>query len=62
MDRMMPQSVEKKECGYNHRKKKAAPIRGRGFLLDDEFKPDRATSQLLPGLQPCRRAGGNRLA
>ncbi|MGC1850250.1 MAG: hypothetical protein WA707_22175 [Pseudolabrys sp.] len=23
----------KKECGYNHRKKKAAPIRGRDFLF-----------------------------
>jgi hypothetical protein len=32
---MMPQSVArcKKECVYNRRKKKAAPIRWRGFLF-----------------------------
>jgi hypothetical protein len=34
-----------------------------GFLLwDDGIKPDRATSRLPSGLQPCRRAGDSHLA
>ena len=54
---------ESRACrNHHHKKRKSRASWGRGFLFGRQIKSDRATSQLLPELQPCRRAGGNRLA